>query len=216
MKKIILASLFACISVASKAQNTYAEIGAAVGNNAMSYGAALHHNWAKGKKSKLIIGTGIRATSFSGENQKFLSAPAKLAADPASTAEVLLVKPSMTSVNAMINIGYRVSSKLEAGFNIDAVGVSFGPSSGYVSGNINTTVQPTSVNLLLVGNNDRGSLNSHFYAKYNFSKKIGVKVAYQFLFNEITSKVPIQTQPENNDRFRLKSSMIFGGLFYNF
>ena len=79
-----------------------------------------------------------------------------------------------------------------------------------------TKAKPTSPKVLLVGDNDRGSLNSHFYGRYKLNEKIGLNVAYQFLFNELKTNTKVQTIPEANDRFRTKSSQIYVGLSYHF
>jgi hypothetical protein len=222
MKKLLVVFYFLIIVFASKGQqkNTYAEIGGGIGASSGSVGLALHKNWSLGKKDKFIIGTGLRFTSFFGNNVTFITAPADLTADPKNIDTLLAPKPSLSSLNAMINLGYRLNSKLELGFNIDAAGISFGPTGApsYITNGKSsvTSAKPTAVNLLLVGDNDKGSLNSHFYAKYDFSKKIGLKLAYQFLFNELTTSTAIQKSPSANDRFRVKSSMVFVGINFNF
>jgi hypothetical protein len=222
MKKLSIVFFFLIVVFVSKAQqkNTYAEIGGGISASSGSVGLAVHKNWTLGKKEKFIIGTGLRFTSFFGNNITFITAPADLTADPKSIDTLLAPKPSLSSLNAMINLGYRLNSKLELGFNIDAAGISFGPTGApsYISNGKSSaaSAKPTAVNLLLVGDNDKGSLNSHFYAKYDISKNIGVKLAYQFLFNELTTTTKVQKTPSENDRFRVKSSMIFVGLNYNF
>ncbi len=220
MKFKAIAIVLLAISFGASAQqkNTYAELGLGLGAGANSVGLAAHKNWTLGKSQRFVIGTGVRLTSFFGKDLAFTSAPNALATVPASVDSLLTPSPNLTSLNALINIGYRLNKKLEVGFNIDAVGVSFGPEGTptFVSNgkNKSTAAKPTAVNVLLVGNNDRGSLNSHFYAKYELSKRVGIKAAYQFLFNELTTATKIQTAPEANDRFRLKSSMVFVGLTF--
>lgn len=221
MKKIITFFVLALAFSHVQAQkNTYIEVGGAIGSGAGSFGAALHKNWTLGKKDKFIIGTGVRFTGFAGSDQNFITAPAKLTVDDKNIDTLLALKPALYSLNAIINLGYRINSKIELGFNIDVLGFSFGPEGkpSYIRNGRKTaaTAKPTSTNLLLVGDNDRGSLNSHFYGKYNFNEKFGVKLAYQFLFNELTTTTKVQTIPEANDRFRLKSGMIYAGLTLNF
>jgi putative salt-induced outer membrane protein YdiY len=67
-----------------------------------------------------------------------------------------------------------------------------------------------------VGDNDKGSLNSHLFVRYKLSDHLGLKVAYQYLFNELTTTTKVQTIPSANDRFRAKSGMVYLGLNYNF
>jgi hypothetical protein len=221
MKKIIGLALFVLgFSNLQAQKNTYVEVGGAVGSGAGSFGAALHKNWTLGKKDKFIIGTGVRFTGFAGSEQNFITAPAKLTTDDKNIDTLFTPKPALYALNAMINLGYRINSKIEVGFNIDALGFSFGPEGkpSYIRNakSTATAAKPTGVNVLLIGDNDRGSLNSHFYGKYNFNEKFGLKLAYQYLFNELTTTTKVQTVPEANDRFRLKSGMVFAGLTYNF
>jgi hypothetical protein len=220
MRKILTIISFALVSSVYAQKNTYLEAGAGFGSGATSFGAAFHKNWTLGKKDKLIIGTGLRFTGFAGSDNYFITAPAKLTTDDKNIDSLLAPKPALYALNAMINLGYRVTSKLEVGFNIDALGFSFGPtgSPSYIRNGRKTaaSAKPTATNILLVGDNDRGSLNSHFYAKYTFGQKLGVKLAYQYLFNELTTTTKVQTIPEANDRFRLKSGMIYAGLTYSF
>ena len=211
---LVNANLFA------QQKNNYVEVGGGIGSSSGSFGAALHKNWALGKKDKFVIGTGLRFTSFFGTNVHFITAPADLTSDPKNIDSLLAPKPSLSSLNAMINLGYRLNKKIELGFNIDALGLSFGPTgspSFITNGKSNVvSAKPTSTNILLVGDNDKGSLNSHFYAKYDVTDKFGLKLAYQFLFNELTTSTQVQTVPSANDRFRVKSSMVFIGITYGF
>jgi len=54
------------------------------------------------------------------------------------------------------------------------LGFSFGgkQTGSYINGNMGQTVtaKPTSFNILLVGNNDQGSLNLEFYLRYFFKE----------------------------------------------
>jgi hypothetical protein len=61
-------------------------------------------------------------------------------------------------------------------------------------------------------------LNSEYFALYNFNKKWGAKLGFQFLFTEYTtsSKIQTTTSGDKNDRFRNKSSEISLGATYQF
>lgn len=215
---IITLSVFA---ISSQVQGqSYVEVGSGFGADATSPVVAFHKNWELGKKQKFVIGTGVRYTGFFGNDINFTSAPNELAIEPTSVDTLLGTSPAINSLNLLINLGYNISDRIQVGFNIDALGLSFGPegSPTYLSNgaSTSTTASPTSPNILLVGNNDLGSLNSHFYGKVNLTDKIGVKIAYQYLFNELTTSTAVQTAPISNDRFRVKSSQIFVGVNYNF
>jgi hypothetical protein len=192
--------------------------GFASGQNTIS--AAYFKNWNLGKKKGFYIGTGVRLSGAFGKNQVFTSAPASLAANKANTDSLLGTTTSTYALNAILNLGYHISPKLDFGFNIDLIGFSFGPSSNRVfSGNgtlTNTTAKPTGMNILLVGNNDRGTLNSEFYLRYKVNNKVGIKLAYQHFFTELTTATKIQTVPSQNDRFRNITDLLSVGVAYHF
>lgn len=177
-------------------------------------------NWNLGKKQGFYIGTGLRLSGAFGKNQVFTSAPANLASDKANTDSLFSTSNSTYALNAMLNLGYHLNPKLDFGFNIDLIGFSFGPSRFKLfSGNGTQsapTAQPTSMNILLVGNNDRGTLNSEFYLRYKVSKKWGIKLAYQHFFTELTTSSKVQTIPVQNDRFRNITNLISIGAAYHF
>ncbi len=226
MKKItLLATTSLIISISAISQKNmstqnFADLSVGFGSSQGAIAAGYFHNWNFGAKKKLFIGTGVRFTSFYGKNINFTSAPASLAGDAKKEDTLIAPKPSINSLNLLINLGYNLNSKIQIGFNIDAIGFSFGPegspnfkSNGVIS---STKAKPTSFNALLVGNNDKGSLNSEFYLRYKVSDKIGIKGAYQYLFNELTTNTKIQTTPAQNDRFRNKASLINIGVSYHF
>ena len=209
-------------------RNRFADATFAIGNYEGSLSLLFIHNWRLGATRNLGIGLGGRITSYRGANQYYITAPAKLTSEStspliffkqnvAANIDSLLVKsPQSTSVNASINIDYRLSAKVIIGFNIDAIGFSFGPKQrgNYINGyqGKNTEGSPTSFNVLLISDNDRGSLNSELYGKYQFNARWSVKVGAQFLFTEYTTITSVQEFPSYNDRFRNKSLLFAMGL----
>ena len=177
-------------------------------------------NWNLGKKQNFYIGTGVRLSNAFGKNQVFTSAPASLAANSANKDSLFSSSASTYALNAILNLGYHISPKLDVGFNIDLIGVSFGPSRiKLFSGNgtsTTTTAEPTGMNVLLVGNNDRGTLNSEFYLRYKVNNKVGIKLAYQHFFTELTTATKVQTLPAQNDRFRNITNLFSFGVAYHF
>src|SRR5882672_3109640 len=127
------------------------------------------HLWKLGKSQKFSVGIGGRMTSYLGANQYYITAPADLTSESTSpliffkenieqNIDTFLVKsPQVNMVNVSINIHYKVSSKLTAGFNIDAIGFSFrGKKQGnYINGysGKNTQGSPTTFNVLLISDN---------------------------------------------------------------
>lgn len=221
MKKlVILVTMLIVSSNFAFSQYKYAEVGVGIGSGSFSPVLGFQKDFAFGKKKRILVGTGIRYTGYFGKDITFTSAPNELAIDLAKTDSLLAPTPALHALNIPLNLGYKFNEKLSLGFTIDVVGVSFGPtgSPSFISNGKTTKVsaKPTPLNVLLVGNNDRGSLNSMFYGKYRITEKLGVKLGYQFLFNELTTSTVVQTKPIANDRFRVKSSLIFIGLNVEF
>jgi hypothetical protein len=199
------------------------DLGLAFGSSQGTVTAAYILNWKLGKKQKIEIGTGGRLTSYFGSNQYYSTAPAKLTTGskgpgalfneiiPTNIDTFLIAKPQVFALNAMVNLGYRLSDKFLIGFSIDAIGFTLGSEKkgNYINGAFgqNTTGKPASFNALLIGDNDKGSLNSEFYAKYKLNEKWSLKAGLQYLFTEYVTATKVQQFPEVNDRFRNKSSL---------
>ena len=187
------------------------------------------HPISKSKKFK--IGYGIRFTTQTGKNLYYSTAPAKLTSK--QSGPQVLFSPiynenidsfftptsKNNSLNLSINLQYTISKKFDVGFNIDAVGLSFGKSVtgkyiSYQSKETNSaqTAKPTSTNLLLVSDNDLGMLNSELYGKYKLNKKWSIKFGATFLFTEYTTTNKLRL---NNDRWRNKSLMGMVGISYS-
>ena len=167
---------------------------------------------------KLVLGYGFRVNLHSGKEQTFVTAPFEY------TKEDLLdslttTKNSVIAMNFGVHAGYSITPKLMLGFNIDVIGFSFGgndeiaglrysaefPDNAFM-GAI-TQTKPTGMNVLLVGDNDIGNLNSEFYARYMLTDNLGVRAGLSMFFAELTT-----TDAEGfdgNDRFRNKISYPF-------
>ncbi|HEY9702165.1 MAG TPA: hypothetical protein V6C58_06950, partial [Allocoleopsis sp.] len=234
--KIIFISLFLLLlnavvfSQTESKQVQMLDLSGSVGSSQGSFAASYIYNWQLGKKQKFLIGAGARLTSYFGSNQYFITAPAKLTSGStgpgvlfkenitANIDSLLLSSTAINALNLSINLGYQLTSKVFAGFNIDAIGFSFGGErqAKYINGTTvtNTTAKPTSFNALLVSDNDLGTLNSEFFITYKLKKNWSIKAGYQFLFTEYTTATNVQLLPEPNDRFRNKVSAFSLGVRY--
>lgn len=158
-------------------------------------------------KGKLHLGYGLRANLLSASNQTYITAPFEFTADEKiDTGTIGSV--STASISASINIGYSITEKLMLGFNIDAIGVSFGGEQDFTftslddgSAPFTTKASPTSTNFLLVGDNDIGTLNSEFFVRYMVGSKLGLRGGFSFFFSEYTTD---QVGSNNNNRYRNK------------
>jgi hypothetical protein len=222
MKIAFLSLALSLTAITAGAQKTQqlADLNFGFGKGSVVISAGYHYNWNLGKKKKIFIGTGARLNQFGGKKLTYTSAPADLAGDDKKVDSVVLAKTGSSSLNLLINLGYNITPKIQLGFDIDAVGFSFGGKKdatffGNNSAAI-TKAKPSGANILLIGNNDRGSLNSNFYARYAFTDKIAAKLAFQYYFSEVTTDTEVQTVPQKNDRFRYKSQGIAIGVAYIF
>jgi hypothetical protein len=235
MKQMTFCFLLALAGFKSNGQeptpfSDFAEATLVAGSHRGTFSIAYFHNWKLGKKDRISVGLGGRATTFFGSELYYITAPAILTSGSRGPLvlfreninenidSLLIGSPRVNAVNAAINIQYRISRRTIAGFNIDAIGFSFGgkKDTRYINGDegANTRAAPTAFNVLLVSDNDRGSLNSEFYGKYFLSEKIALKGAAQFLFTEYTTDTDVQQLPRPNDRFRNKALMFAIGISY--
>jgi len=184
-----------------------------------------------GKSKRFKIGWGIRMTSFFGENLDYYTAPAKLTSGEfgpqvlfveniLSNIDTLqLTKTQTNALNLDIHLQYSFR-KLDIGFNIDAIGATFGgeqsgkfiaKSTGSKFNGTQQTAKPTAFNLLLVSDNDLGSLNSELYGRYWLKENIGLRFGASFQFTEYTTTQKLTFE---NDRFRNKALMPFVGISF--
>jgi len=242
MKQIFIASMLALLlcntSAAQKKKRPhykFVELTGAIGSSQGSGSLGYVYNWKYGKHKRLELGLGFKFTSYFGSNLYFRTAPAKLTSgktDPTvlfrsdidqNIDSVLFPKAQSNFLNLNLNIGYNLSKKFYLGFTIDAIGFSFGKKQNgvYYGNNFATGVpvlaKPTAFNLLLISDNDRGSLNSELFVRYKWNDSWGVKLGFQFLFAEYTTDKEVQTTPsgDKNDRFRKKMPGAGIGVTYN-
>lgn len=193
-------------------------------NLSLSY----QYAWKFGKKKRLELGAGVRFSTFLSSNKYFVTAPAKIVkgesgpqalfkeAIPANMDSVQFPSAAISSLNMMLSLGYRFSDKFMAGLNIDVIGFSFGgkQSGTYINGSSTqpVTASPSAFNLLLVGENDLGSLNSEFFVAYSINEVWAVKLGIQHIFMEYTTDSKVQQFPEANDRFRITPTVVCAGV----
>lgn len=195
-------------------------------------------NWSHlhgiGKNKKFSIGYGVRFNSSFGRTTDFITAPAELTRGktgvgvlfteviPENLDTISFDKYVVNSLNLAIHLNYQINPKWMLEFNIDALGFSFGPeqvakynsSKRLESPNqeINQKAKPTSFNVLLVSDNDIGSLNSEILLKYWFSPKWALKAGASYSFTEYTTSNNLYA---NNDRFRITSMQGMIGISYS-
>jgi hypothetical protein len=243
MKRILIPTVFVLLILSASAQknkvraiDNFAELTGGIGASQATVSLAYVYNWKVGKRKKFELGLGARFTSYFGSDLYFTTAPAKLTSGKTGPAvlftddidanidSVLFPRAQINALNLSLNFGYNFSRKFSAGLTIDAIGFSFGKkqSAVYYGNNFATgvpvTAKPTGFSLLLISDNDKGSLNSELFARYRWNDSWGVKLGFQFFFAEYTTDTKVQTTPGGgtNDRFRKKMAGAGIGITYNF
>ncbi len=183
------------------------------------------------KKQRFKIGYGIRFNSQFGKNLTYVTAPASITSkrnDPGvlfskiyyeNIDTFFVAKSQNNSLNLSINLQYTIKQKLDIGFNIDAIGFSFGAkttgiyiSSQSTESGSTQSARPTPFNLLLVSDNDIGFLNSELYVRYWFNKNWGIKAGASFIFTEYTTDNKLRL---DNNRWRNKALIGMIGITYS-
>ena len=204
-------------------------------NNSTSVGAL--YSFRKKSDGKLNFYIGARATyKRFNISEYFLSAPAELSRgttgweavtanrQPATIDTLTFNAGSNLAINLSVHASYRLAKvlgmRLAAEVNADLLGMSMGPTiSGTYSHNgqlWTTQAKPSSMNMFLLGDNNKGSLNSEFLLRFG-PDKISVHAGFGVSMWEHTTNTAIQKEGEvYNDRFRMRSTTFVVGGRYRF
>lgn len=219
-------------SVAQENTSTWADGSISIGKMGSTAAFGIEKIHKLGSKKQFNFGYGARLTSYYSKNKalKFRTAPAKLTSgktsivalfseDINSQIDTLNFKNlQVNSINLFLDLGYNISPKISLGFNIDAIGFSFGKkqnaifeanisdSEGLNNNSKSIIAKPTALNLLLVSDSDIGSLNSEIYTRVNLNSKLALRAGACFQFIEYTAE---ENLAFNNNRFRMKQLMPF-------
>lgn len=227
-----LIALFALILTTQSHAFDRLSVSTAAGSREQQLSLDYSRFWKIGS-SRFHVGVGIRGTSQWASDLGLKTAPALLTTGQEGPQviflsdkkknidELRLSSTQVTSINTVFQIFFDWTEKWGAGTNIDVFGASFGkkqrgrynPKSDDASFPDEVSARPTPFNLLLVSENDRGSLNSEFYVRRNLGNNWGLKIAANFAFTEYTTTKKLR---KNNDRFRHKSLLPSIGLTRDF
>ena len=123
--------------------------------------------------------------------------------------EIIIQNPMVHAVNISFFSSYKLTNSLMMGFNIDLLGLSFGParpSSDFSNG---FDGSPTQLNIFKGASNDEGTLNSEFWLGYLVSSKILLKAGFAHFVGEYETT---QSQTDGNNRFRKFNNFLFIGI----
>jgi hypothetical protein len=167
-------------------------------------------NWSFGKRKQWQLGFGARYSGYFGKQKNYQSAPPEFYRDNDKMDTILVAKPQQNNTALFLNATYRIKQKFELGFNIDAIGVSFGaPQNGqYITNGLATPASVTTngISALLVEANDIGMIKAEYYIAYWVKPKWMVRFGAVDLYSEYKTATELQT---GNTRYRGASYMPF-------
>ena len=244
MKKVaiyLLLSVFTFNISAQGLDKTYKNFDLALGAGKTGFSPALSFTqlWGIGKSNRFKIGYVARITPYFGGETDFRTAPARFTSGTASFSalfsddiianiDTFRVKSFQTfAVNIGVILQYAISDKLEVGFNIDAIGKTWGTTvtgdlisrrnkRKFQDGSTSSPSNPETYNFLLISDSDIGSLNSEIYARYWVTNKIGIRAGASFQFVELTTEKKVEINGRLNDTWRSKSLMPMVAVSYKF
>ncbi|MFN3529288.1 MAG: hypothetical protein ACK417_05145 [Bacteroidia bacterium] len=212
MKRIVILAILLGSFGETQAQKAQleSEVSLSAGSDefALSLGGLRTHRLFKSEK--WLLGYGLRYNLFAASNVDYITAPARLTLnDKLDTFN--MAAPQLHMLNAYVMLGYQFHPRWSFEFDIDLLGLSFGGqkaglfnSSEFPAFNGTHSANPTPLNVLLVGDNDLGSLSSNFRLHYRLNDSWGVRAGFNYFFTEYTTTMLLS---EQNDRFRRKSGM---------
>lgn len=161
---------------------------------------------------RVQFGLGLRATYVAGD-LKLTPAGAKNV--PVGVIDTLSVASGALMLNVSGHIAFILTSRLQAGLNIDLAGVGTGgsrnatykASTSAAASKVNAS--PTGANLFLYGSKDRGSLNSEFFAAWALNDRLTLRGG---LSHQLVEYEAERTLSSNTARFRSYSNLVFLGL----
>lgn len=191
----------------------------------------------KNRTSKFSVAFGLRSTHvFGNKNLLYITAPAILTSgkkDPSvffadqiveNIDTVQIQRTQINAVNISSAIAYNFYKKWTLQFAIDLAGISFGTKqNGNLQYNddkmIDVKAKPHAYNILLISDNDIGTLNSDLSLSFQYKPKISLHTGLAFLFNEYDiSPAPIYINAAgleiSNERFRNKNLSFAFGIKY--
>lgn len=178
-----------------------------VGSSYQIVSPSYFHTWKVGKRRALQLSYGIRHSHYFGKDVTHRSAPPEFYGDEALEDSVFVGDPKMGNITLFIGASYLIKNRVELGFNIDAIGYTFGGDRDaiFTSSGVETpvTVSPNSITALLVGANDIGMLKVEIFAGYKFNSRWTARIGVNNLFTEYRTPTELQA---GNTRFRAEGT----------
>jgi hypothetical protein len=164
---------------------------------------------------RLRLGAGARLMGFGGfELIAFSTGDPDLIAR-GQTTSLAVPDARVFSLNLEVQAVLRLVGPLEAGANIDLAGLSFGPGrtgdhrSGDPAFAGPRRARVSSPNLLLIGNRDRGQLDSEFFLGWRVGEALTLRAGLSHVATEYRTLDPVDS---GNRRFRRFTTQPFLGV----
>jgi hypothetical protein len=164
-----------------------------------------------GKFAKLRAGLGLRGTLEAGTLNL---TPQDAQFVPNSVVDTLRISVAPIALNVAVHLGYLLTDRVQAGFNIDLFGYSTGGSrSGIYTENATAPAEgvnarAASINIFQGGSQDRGNLNSQFFLMWAFSDRHAIKAGLSHQRVEYKTDTKLAS---NTNRFSTFSNLVFIG-----
>ncbi|MFT5953055.1 MAG: hypothetical protein ACI9AU_001783 [Bacteroidia bacterium] len=226
MKKLVILTFVLAGSFGASAQYRV-NGGASLGPGAamFSLGAEREFNVFS---DKFHINPGVRLSVYNGNDLEYITAPAEYTSNDDQIDTLNFGTVQNNFANLYVRLGYDITEKFSISFDIDVAGVSFGSEQNYSDFRQGAALRaqpqtdlgysdkgsPTTFNLLLLGDNDIGSLNSTLNISYDVTKRLGIDLGVGLIFTEYT--IMPGRGYDGNDRFRNKNMMGYLGVSYLF
>lgn len=174
------------------------------------------------KNKSLRVGYGLRYSSYFGAYGDFISAQSSFGTTPNDIDTVAFENYRIHTLNFALFLSFALTRKMEVELNIDLGGMAYSnPMDGYYNTikrkmytdkELFQRAQAPRYNALLIGSNDRGSLNSELVLRYWFGRKMGFKVGVAHMVTELVT----DNQLYNGvNRFRNTTTMVAVGFSYS-
>lgn len=196
-------------------ENHYVDMSLGIGKKIFTGSVAWSKMFNIAWKKRIRLGGGLRFNMANVTDRTYLTAfPAR--PDGGTFDSLYLDDHTVYSLNLTLNADVSFTHWLDAGLNIDVVGVSLGESTNasYRSASFSPAAsaeqaKPELLNVFAFGNNNRGTLNTQFYLRFWPEENCYVKAGFSLY--HLTENT-VNTLNYSNNRFNTYSYMGFVSL----
>lgn len=164
-------------------QKIWTGLSFAMGKSTQQASLGVAHHWAPFSGRSFAFVSGVRYNAFLEQRTEYKC-------NPGCSDTILALPESKTNhaLNLMLGVQYNLSAFF-AGFNIDVVGFNLAAKDYALNrAGVSYAGETKSLNLLKIGFNDIGSLNSEFYVGYLISENLSARLGYSHTFSHYASK----------------------------